>query len=249
MEQTDKNQEAQNQHFASKYFTEIDEASETDNYFIPVLKDVARYVDIKHAKILDVGCGTGIFMKSLVDAGCKDFCGIDGYSEFADRAVARGYKEVKIVADLNTSKIPYDDNQFDLVVCKDVFEHLLNPIHTLSEIHRVLKPEGLFLLHVPNHFPASARLRFLFSNNIDTFTFFKDESRWTFPHIRFYEYCDSLNIFNKQGFELIENLSVHFPVVPIIGRFGFMKSLNRFLVRTFPNHFAGGFTFLVRKKS
>lgn len=249
MEQTDKNQESPNQHFASKYFTEIDEASETDNYFIPVLKDVARYVDIKSAKILDVGCGTGIFMKTLVEAGCKDFCGIDGFSEFADRAIARGYKEVKIISDLNTDTIPYEKEQFDLVVCKDVFEHLLNPTHTLHEIQRVLKPGGLLLLHVPNHFTLTGRIKFLLSNNIDTYSFFKGESRWTFPHIRFYEYKDSLHILEENGFALEENLSYHFADVPVLGRFGFLKSLTRSMAKSNSNQFAGGFTFLARKKS
>ena len=249
MDQPENSEVNKNQHFASKYFSEIDEASETDNYFAPVLKELPRYLDIKKAKVLDVGCGTGVFMKSLIDSGCSQFHGIDGFSEFANRALERGYQEVKIIDDLNISKIPYDDNLFDLVICKDVFEHLLNPIHVLKEMQRVLKPNGLLLLHVPNQFTLSGRVRFLISNNIDTYAFFKGESRWTFPHIRFYEYKDSLEVLKENKFTLIENLSYHFADLPVLGRFSILKSTIRSLAKSNPNQFASGFTFLARKNN
>ena len=234
-------------HFADKYFDEIDEISETENYFTPVLCDVAQEIDFKMAKVLDVGCGTGIFLKPVIAAGCTECVGIDGPSAFAPRALARGYKDVQFVADLNNTALPFGDGSFDLVVCKDVFEHLHNPTFALSEIKRVLRPGGLLLLHVPNHFPLHGRLKFLLTNDIDTFTFFKDESRWTFPHIRFYEHGDSLVVFKNQGFALVRDLSCHFPIVPILSRFESFAPLLRLLAARSPNQFAAGFTFLLKK--
>lgn len=247
MEKTNITVDDSNPHFAGKYFEEIDEISESENYFIPVLKEVSEFMNYRDSKILDVGCGTGIFMKPIIDAGCTNCYGVDGHTEFAGRAIARGYKEVKHVDDLNHSALSYEDNSFDLVVCKDVFEHLLNPPHALMEIKRVLKPGGMLLLHVPNHFPLIGRLKFLFSNNIDTFQYFKDESRWTFPHIRFYEHSDSLSVFAKFNLSLVKDLSSHFANVPFISRFSFLQGLAKGLTVKYPNQFAGGFTFLVRK--
>lgn len=239
--------EENNPHFAGKYFEEIDEFSEVDNYFVPVLRDVARQIEFKNAHVLDVGCGTGLFLKPVIAAGCSYCCGVDGPNEFADRALGRGYKEVRFVADLSNSPIPYADAIFDLVVCKDVFEHLLNPIYTLSEIKRVLKADGLLLLHVPNHFPIMGRLKFLFANDIDTFSFFKEDSRWTFPHIRFYEHRDMLRVISKHGFSLVSDLGHHFPAIPLLSRFKNIQSLLKFLVIRYPNQFASGFTLLVKK--
>lgn len=46
---------------------------------------------------------------------------------------------------------PYEDGQFDVVVCAEVIEHLtFNPTNMLNEIHRVLKPNGLLILTTPN---------------------------------------------------------------------------------------------------
>ncbi|MBI5287840.1 MAG: class I SAM-dependent methyltransferase, partial [Chloroflexi bacterium] len=53
--------------------------------------------------------------------------------------------------DVEHDRFPYDDNTFDLVLFCEVIEHLFeNPVHTLSEIHRVLKPGGAMVLTTPN---------------------------------------------------------------------------------------------------
>lgn len=236
-----------NAHFPGKYFEEIDQISEQDNYFTPVLRDVLMKIDVRNASVLDVGCGTGLFLKPLIVAGCTQLYGVDGPHDFTDRAIRRGFKDVTVVADLNISPLPGANASFDLVVCKDVFEHLLNPTHALSEISRVLKKDGLLLLHVPNHFPLIGRIKFLFTNNIDTFSFFKKESRWTFPHIRFYEHRDSLQVLAAHNFSLVLDLSHHFQAIPILSRFKLLWSLRKYLVDHFPNQFAAGFTFLVKK--
>lgn len=236
-----------NAHFAGKYFEEIDQISEQNNYFTPVLRDVLLEVDVKNASVLDVGCGTGLFLKPLIVAGCTQLYGVDGPQDFTGRALSRGYKEVSEVADLNISPLPGANESFDLVVCKDVFEHLLNPTYALSEISRVLKKDGLLLLHVPNHFPLVGRLKFLFTNDIDTFSYFRKESRWTFPHIRFYEHRDSLQVLAAHNFSLVLDLSHHFQAIPILSRFNLLHSFRKYLVEHFPNQFAAGFTFLVKK--
>ncbi|WP_341880167.1 class I SAM-dependent methyltransferase [Synechococcus sp. UW140] len=234
-------------HFSKKYFDEIELIHEDHNYFDPVLIKVLSIVDVKNSKVLDVGCGTGLFLKPIVNAGCSQLYGVDGPQGYTDLAINRGYKEVRIISDLNVCRIPFSDQTFDFVICKDVFEHLLNPTHALSEISRVLKKEGLFLFHVPNHFPLIGRLKFLFTNSIDTFSFFKDESRWTFPHVRFYEHRDSIRVFSESNFSVVLDLSYCFQALPWLSRSPWFFPIGRFLVRRFPNQFASGFTFLLRK--
>lgn len=239
---------SEKQHFESKYFDDIDTISESNNYFLPVLRSVASAVDIANAKVLDVGCGTGLFMSSFVKWGCTELYGVDGPTEYADRALERGYKEIKFVDDLCSSRLPFEDNTFDLIVCKDVFEHLLDPVFALGEIYRVLRPGGKLLLHVPNHFPLYGRIKFVFTNNMDTFSFFPGSSRWTFPHIRFYEYQDSIRVLDNNNFTLINDLSYHFPVIPLLVRFRLFNSFCEYLVSRFPNQFAGGFTHFLEKR-
>jgi SAM-dependent methyltransferase len=234
-------------HFADRFFDEIDQASEDENYFSPVLRGLSGYVDVPKARVLDVGCGTGVFMKQLVDCGCSNLYGVDGPSDFAARALERGYRDVAIVDDLNTCRLPYEDREFDLVISKDVFEHLLNPLHALSEIRRVLQPGGHFLFHVPNHFPLTGRLRFVLTNDIDTFSFFDGASRWTFPHVRFYEHGECLRTMASQGFSPVADFSRYFPDLPVVGRFRWGQSLGRGLAAWRPSQMARGITLLMSK--
>jgi ubiquinone/menaquinone biosynthesis C-methylase UbiE len=90
---------------------------------------------IKFEKALDVGCGTGIGMRYVLDKG-REIYGID----FADARVAwkrYGVEDrCKIASAMN---IPYPDDTFDLVGCFDVMEHIPEEDvqATLREIRRV----------------------------------------------------------------------------------------------------------------
>lgn len=49
--------------------------------------------------------------------------------------------------DLNN--IPFNDNEFDIFITLDVFEHLFTPEIAIKEIYRVLKPGGIYIMTVP----------------------------------------------------------------------------------------------------
>jgi len=69
--------------------------------------------------------------------------------------------------DAEKERFPYPDNTFDLVTWCEVIEHLTeNPVHTLAEIHRVLKPGGALVLSTPNASRADSIANFLAGRNI-----------------------------------------------------------------------------------
>lgn len=91
-------------------------------------------------KILDVGCGTKpysvLFQK-------HDYIGIDikGDSHINTPATVDKFFDGK--------NIPFDNNEFDLVIFTQVFEHVEYPEKLIKEIHRVLKNEGVLFLTMP----------------------------------------------------------------------------------------------------
>jgi SAM-dependent methyltransferase len=92
-----------------------------------------------HGHLLDVGCGTKPY-RSLFKV--KSYQGLD-----IDSPTTR---ELGVADDLYDGALfPYDNETFDSALCNQVLEHIFNPDKFLSEINRVLKHGGKFLLTVP----------------------------------------------------------------------------------------------------
>ena len=45
--------------------------------------------------------------------------------------------------------LPFPDNSFEVVICREVLEHVENPIRAVDELYRTLKPGGKLLIYVP----------------------------------------------------------------------------------------------------
>jgi SAM-dependent methyltransferase len=107
-------------------------------------KRIKKYV--KSGKILDIGCGRGIFLNEMRKKG---------YETYGTEISEIGAKYVKEVLKLNVfigpiEEIKFPDNSFDIITIYHVLEHLPNPSRTLKEIQRILKPGGLLVVSVPN---------------------------------------------------------------------------------------------------
>jgi 2-polyprenyl-3-methyl-5-hydroxy-6-metoxy-1,4-benzoquinol methylase len=97
-------------------------------------------------KILDVGCADGAILKPLTAQ--HQLHGIDICQPLLDRAKANGF--IPQCVDLENNSLPYKDGEFDVVFSGETIEHHVDTDWFLSEINRVLKPNGLLLLSFPN---------------------------------------------------------------------------------------------------
>ena len=98
--------------------------------------------EIKNKKILSA-CASGYIHEKLKD--------LPGYvcSEYWEN-VESGQKNGDIVC-VDLTKIPFEDNYFDLVISEDVFEHIKTPDKAFKEIDRVINKEGKHIFTVPIH--------------------------------------------------------------------------------------------------
>lgn len=97
-----------------------------------------------HAKILDIGCGQGVALELFTSKGF-DPIGITLNSQDIAVCHQKGYQ----VLEMDQSFLDFADASFDFVWCRHCLEHSIFPYFTLSEIHRVLKPQGYLYIEVP----------------------------------------------------------------------------------------------------
>jgi SAM-dependent methyltransferase len=99
------------------------------------------------ARVLEVGCGSGLLVQALRDRGFADVVGIDNSAAAVRAAEARGLGER--VAQQDAGKLSFGDERFDVVIASDVLEHLLDDRSALVEWRRILAPGGRLVVFVP----------------------------------------------------------------------------------------------------
>ena len=111
--------------------------------------------------VLDVGCASGYLAGALYQRGAKAVDGLefDPIEGEAARAHCRRV-EIGSVEDPATVEA-LSDGAYDVIVCADVIEHLADPSAALANLLSKLKPDGTFVISVPNVAHYSVRLALL----------------------------------------------------------------------------------------
>lgn len=94
--------------------------------------------------IMDFGCGSGKSVQELQKLGYNSF-GCDIKFKTEENVDTELLKEKDLLKEisLNPYYIPFKERTFDLIFSEDVFEHVKNYPETISELSRILKPDGI----------------------------------------------------------------------------------------------------------
>lgn len=105
----------------------------------------------KDAAVMDVGCGHGALIHSARKLGYRNIFGVDGSVEQVAAAEQLGIEGVYEADVMETLRQTPSKSQ-DVVVAFDLIEHFTKQevIPLVDEVHRVLKPDGRWIIHVPN---------------------------------------------------------------------------------------------------
>ena len=107
--------------------------------------------------VADVGCGDGIIDLGLMHKAQPEV--LDGFDvnltdsgHLLNRAKQEGVCD-ELPGNLHfhasaPKRLPSEDHQYDVVVSWSAFEHIAEPISILGEIHRIMRPDGLFFLQL-----------------------------------------------------------------------------------------------------
>lgn len=95
--------------------------------------------------MLEVGCGDGGFLETAQARGWET-AGVDVSAYAVSAAASKGVRAVQ--GTLGRAGFPV--HSFDAAVCADVLEHAADPAELLRQAHRVLKPQGILYISLPN---------------------------------------------------------------------------------------------------
>jgi SAM-dependent methyltransferase len=154
--------------------------------------------------IVSVGGGTGSDIAHLAKENTVYV--LDYSPAAADAARAFGLKPV--TADLNSTSnvLPFENGSVDIVVLKDVLEHLLEPEIMLVRALKLLKPDGYLVLSLPNHMTLWGRLRILLGGNLIWRGILHDHrteyDEWNYMHIRFFTWGGVKRLLKKYDLKI-----------------------------------------------
>ena len=149
------------------------------------LEMVRRFVPLEGARILDIGCGIGTYVKRFRQYS-DDVYGVDVEPE----RVAEASETLPNIQVARGEELPFPDDWFDLVFSNEVIEHVDDDRQTIREAVRVTKPGGYIVIFAPNRLwpfethGAYFGKRYVFGN-IPLINWLPDPLRNRFaPHVR-----------------------------------------------------------------
>lgn len=110
----------------------------------------------RNSKILDMGCGEGVFIEELISRGFLNVKGID--LNYSSELVKKG----------NILETSFPEKYFDVILLLDIIEHL--PFQeqgkALKETKRILKDDGKLIISIPNLAHLYSRISFLLKGSL-----------------------------------------------------------------------------------
>src|SRR5262249_830028 len=126
-------------------------------YYIPVARSfyTARFADAVRllgdgvGRLLEVGCGSGIFLPELAKH-CDALIACDYHPHLRRASDMLNLESVRAaLARADARTLPFASGSVDAIVCMSVLEHLHDLESPASEFHRVLRPGGVAVIGVP----------------------------------------------------------------------------------------------------
>ncbi|MDB9319774.1 MULTISPECIES: class I SAM-dependent methyltransferase [Cyanophyceae] len=144
------------------------------------------------SKILEIGCGTGGSASYINE--CQEYIGTD-LSEVAisQANIDYGKKSNFKFVEMDAMKLQFEEERFDVVIAREVIEHLPNPINCIKEAFRVLKTGGTFVVTSPNRDSLHLRVNKMLGY---------EDFKCSFDHIKEFTFQEAVEMLTQTGFQI-----------------------------------------------
>lgn len=167
------------------------------DYYKGVRKEMLKYIPVNAKKILEIGCGEGNFGALLRKERGAEVWGIEFQKEQASVAASKLDKVLCGDVDVLLHEVPA--GYFDVVICNDVLEHLLDPYKVLDHIKSKLAQDGRVVSSLPNIRYFRSFFDLLFRKNWD----YTEQGIMDFTHFRFFTVNSIRKMYESLNYEVL----------------------------------------------
>lgn len=177
--------------------------SKPANYYQNLRLEMLPFIPAKAKKILELGCGEGMFGSYLRDKLGAEVCGIEIEKKFATKA--KKNLDKVYIGDAETIIKNLPAKSFDVIVANDVLEHMVDPYSVLKEAKRILKKDGVVVSSIPN------------MRNFHVWYALTRHKQWEYEesgildrtHLRFFTERSIINMYERLGYEVLDQTGIH----------------------------------------
>ncbi len=168
------------------------------------LEQIREYVALEGRRILDVGCGLGMYVSRFRQFSDQVY-GVDIDAE----KIAQASLSLPNLQVAPAEKLPYPDEHFDVILLNEVIEHVDDDRQSIREAYRCLRPGGHILIYAPNRlYPFETHGFFIgkryFFRLLPLINYFPAQVRDVFcPHARVYTAGRILGLFDGLNVKIV----------------------------------------------
>lgn len=167
--------------------------------FTDYMKIVLKLVNnnFERQRILDIPAGNGLLAIKLRESGHEVVC-----------ADINEEKKDYVFADM-AETLPFDDEEFDTVICMEGLEHVLEPSKLISELCRICKRKGRVIISLPNIQNMYSRFQFMCTGTFFQFSPLlpvhrKDSEKMDLGHISSLSFVQLRYLFKHYGANILD---------------------------------------------
>jgi 2-polyprenyl-3-methyl-5-hydroxy-6-metoxy-1,4-benzoquinol methylase len=120
-------------------------------YFSNIRMDIISLIPLNPAqKILEIGAGAGNTLLFIKESNlAEEVMGVE-LMEIANSNQTNPLIDKFQIANIEQENIQAPEEYFDIIICADVLEHLVDPWSIIDKVSRCLKKDGLLIVSIPN---------------------------------------------------------------------------------------------------
>jgi SAM-dependent methyltransferase len=188
------------------------------DYYASDRSDFLDWVGGKFGRVLDVGCGAGANASWYRDHGAREIVGVELHPTSAAQAET---VLDRVVCEPIETAIPKLEGSFDLIICADVLEHLVDPWSVVHDLGAVASASTVLAVSLPNIRFLPALLRIAIGRGFE----YEESGIFDATHLRFFTRRDA-DLMLRRGGWLPERWGA-----PTFARLGAVRRLAQRLTR------------------